>query len=565
MLKLPSLFATSIIVTLTSWTGLAKASEKAVGFNLALPPVPQQVTQSLPETALPSQPVDIQALARYQETLPPLEKDSAKATPNQDTVEKTTTEKNAIEDSLVFLEASTLPSPGSPEQAEDTLGLSFDSVDEGFQAKVATLENQPSAEAELPETEQAEILAKATENAQGLEDWIFRGGADSLVARTVGSAEGTRHWSGARTPAYYGHTDPGNGVWNRGTFSYQHGAQSPEEADDKQLQRLKLQSLQLEEQAQAQGLELTLEEKLNGVDLANQAPLAALDRGGYIEQLAKTRRLNMEGTEAIVYARTWAYLDPDTRQWNAPGLGNTIQGIDRDQRRRAAAIAQAYQAYTQPGTQPLALSKLDKIHVVDTAAERSGLLAAPSEGILSKLQLPTRPTSPSARATLPAPAPQPIAETAALNPLPNSSERSELGVEFSATDDDVIMAAVDADTTVPEVISVPPIAESFAADTAAEPESSEAASEAASEVTSEPSSPGGEIAELAAPPTAPSQSKADGEAPQILLVPPVAPPIVYSAQDALENEPIRQRLWRLEDKTDDESADKAEPALPTGK
>ena len=528
MLKLPSLFATSIIVTLTSWTGLAKASEKAVGFSLALPPVSQQVIQSLPETALPSQPVDIQALARYQETLPPLEESSAKDTTDQD--------------------------------ADDTLGLSFDSVDEGFQAKVATLEKQPSTEAELPKTEQAEILAKATENAQGLEDWIFRGGADSLVARTVGSAEGTRHWSGARTPAYYGHTDPGNGVWNRGTFSYQHGAQSPEEADDKQLQRLKLQSLQLEEQAQAQGLELTLEEKLNGVDLANQAPLAALDRGGYIEQLAKTRRLNMEGTEAIVYARTWAYLDPDTRQWNAPGLGNTIQGIDRDQRRRAAAIAQAYQAYTQPDTESTTLSKLNEIHVVNTAAERSDLLASPSEGILSKLQLPTRPTSPSAQATLPAPPPQLIAETAVLNPLPSPLERSELGVEFNTTDDNAIMAAIDADATVPEVISVPPIAESFAADTAALE-----SSDVAAEVTSETTPAGDEIAELPATPTAPSPSKADDEAPQILPVPPVAPPIVYSAQDAPENEPIRQRLWRLEDKTDNESVNEAKPALPIEK
>ena len=534
MLKLPSLFATSIIVTLTSWTGLAKASEKAVGFSLALPSAPQQVAHSLPEATLPSQPVDMQTLVRHQEILPPLEKDST-------------------EDA---------PSLASSGQTDDKIELSFDAADEDFQAKVAALENEPSTETESAEIERAEILAKTTENAQGLEDWIFKGGADSLVARTVGSAEGTRHWSGAKTPAYYGHTDPGNGVWNRGTFSYQHEAHSPEEADDKQLQRLKLQSLQLEEQAQAQGLKLTLEEKLNGVDLANQAPLAALDRGGYIEQLAKARRLNMEGTEAIVYARTWAYLDPDTRQWNAPGLGNTIQGIDRDQRRRAAAIAQAYQAYSQPGTDPSALSKLDEIHVVDTAAKQPSLLTSASEALSFELSTSEPPISLSIQPQPSAPNPQLTAKTAISNLPTNSlSESPDLGVQFSATDDNAIAAVVDANTTIPEVMSVPPIAESFAADTAAEPASSDVAAEA----ITVPTPTGGEIAELPLVSPTPDQPRVDDEAPKILRVPPVAPPIGNSAQDAPENEPIRQRLWRLEDKADDESVDEAKPALSTGK
>ena len=68
-------------------------------------------------------------------------------------------------------------------------------------------------------------------------DAVFEGGTDSLVARAVGSAEGTRTPTGAFNPAYNGHTDPGNGVWNMGTFSYQHGAKTPAEADQKQLQR----------------------------------------------------------------------------------------------------------------------------------------------------------------------------------------------------------------------------------------------------------------------------------------------------------------------------------------
>lgn len=170
---------------------------------------------------------------------------------------------------------------------------------------------------------------------------LFRGHSESLVARAVGSAEGTRTPEGHKTPAYFGHRDPGNQAWNLGTFSYQHGAQTPEEADAKQLARLQSQTLTLKGKAQARGMDLSLEELLNGIDLANQAPKAALDHEGYIEWLAEARRLGMTGSEAITWARTRSFLDPDTQRWNAPGLGNTIDSIARDQSRRVRAIAKA--------------------------------------------------------------------------------------------------------------------------------------------------------------------------------------------------------------------------------
>jgi len=176
-------------------------------------------------------------------------------------------------------------------------------------------------------------------------DPIFEGGAESLVARTVGSAEGTRTAEGLRTPAYYGHKDPGNGVWNLGSFSYQHGAKSPEAADERQLARLQTQAATLQQKAAAKGLALTLEEHLNGIDLANQAPMAALDRGGYIDWLADAKKLGMTGAEAVLWARTRSFLNPDTQQWNAPGLGNNINSISRDQERRMQAIARALSSY----------------------------------------------------------------------------------------------------------------------------------------------------------------------------------------------------------------------------
>ncbi|MEM7796281.1 MAG: hypothetical protein AAF579_17735 [Cyanobacteria bacterium P01_C01_bin.118] len=166
---------------------------------------------------------------------------------------------------------------------------------------------------------------------------LFTGGADSLVSKAVGSAEGTRTPTGGYTSAYYGHVDPGNGVWNLGSFSYQHGAASPEEADKKQLRRLQRQTLELRRQAQTKALSLSLLEELNGIDLANQAPLAALDRG-YINWLAAAKQQPMDSQSQIVWARTKAFLDPDTGYWDAPGLGNHWDAIYRDQQRRYDAI-----------------------------------------------------------------------------------------------------------------------------------------------------------------------------------------------------------------------------------
>ncbi|WP_008317872.1 hypothetical protein [Leptolyngbya sp. PCC 6406] len=173
---------------------------------------------------------------------------------------------------------------------------------------------------------------------------LFAGGSESLVARAVGSAEGTRTAEGHRTPAYFGHVDPGNQVWNLGSFSYQHGAQTPEEADQRQLDRLQHQTQVLRHQAAAKGLTLSVLEILNGIDLANQAPLAALDRG-YIDWLDQARRLNLGEAEGILWARSRAFLDPDTGRWNAPGLGNSVESISQDQERRQQAIASALRVY----------------------------------------------------------------------------------------------------------------------------------------------------------------------------------------------------------------------------
>lgn len=172
-------------------------------------------------------------------------------------------------------------------------------------------------------------------------DILFSGHSDSLVARAIGGAEGTRSPDGGKTWAYKGHTDPGNGVWNLGTFSWQHGASSPEEADRKQLARLRKQAIALNQKAAEAGIPWGLEEQLNALDLANQSPSAALNPGGYIDRLKEAQAEGLKGSDAILWARTWSYRHPSGTRWNAPGLGNTHQGIRTDQKRRQDAIKAA--------------------------------------------------------------------------------------------------------------------------------------------------------------------------------------------------------------------------------
>ena len=176
---------------------------------------------------------------------------------------------------------------------------------------------------------------------------LFAGGSDSLVARTVGHAEGTRTPDGRKTRAYYGHTDPGNGAWNLGSFSFQHcrdaryHCSTPEAADDRQLQRLQTQNAALLRQAATAKLSMTLAEELNGIDLANQAPLAALSDQGYVDRLVQAKQKGFSGQDAILNARVWSYWNPQKNRWDAAGLGNTETSIRHDQERRLLAIARA--------------------------------------------------------------------------------------------------------------------------------------------------------------------------------------------------------------------------------
>ncbi len=243
----------------------------------------------------------------------------------------------------VYGPAPSLAQQAVPEKDADAPPEAKDRQDFAPEPVALTFDIAPSSDIQVAQSPPAPVPKLPADPLPGL----FDGGTDSLVARAVGSAEGTRTPDGGKTYAYAGHRDPGNGVWNMGTFSYQHGAKTPAEADQKQLSRLQNQSQVLKRRAISHDINLTLEETLNGIDLANQSPLAAIGRVGYIERLVEARNMGYTGFESIVVARTRSYINPDTQRWNAPGLGNTLESITRDQRRRANAVARAMELYQQ--------------------------------------------------------------------------------------------------------------------------------------------------------------------------------------------------------------------------
>ncbi|MEO1096074.1 MAG: M23 family metallopeptidase [Cyanobacteria bacterium J06638_28] len=169
--------------------------------------------------------------------------------------------------------------------------------------------------------------------------------SDEEIEKAIGAAEGTVDPNTLLPDAdYQGHNDPcvilgtcpGRGV-NKGYFSSDQGT-TPEEANQYQLGKLREAEALLQEKSRAKfGSELSSEALINGLDLYNQAPAAALGDGGYIDQLPSANPTD----EQIVQARSKSFVDPTTGQLDAPGLGGTWQGVADDQHRRQKAIDNA--------------------------------------------------------------------------------------------------------------------------------------------------------------------------------------------------------------------------------
>ncbi|MGB3515653.1 MAG: peptidoglycan DD-metalloendopeptidase family protein [Elainellaceae cyanobacterium] len=156
--------------------------------------------------------------------------------------------------------------------------------------------------------------------------------SDQDIVCTIGAAEGTRNNHCQTTNYYNGHTDPGNGAQNLGTFSYQYPASSPADADRQQLRQLRGAEKTLQTQAiDKWGQPLSKTAMAAALDLWNQSPAAGED---FVHHLPRPTPTAAE----IIAARSKSYVDPVTGQLDAPGLGSNPTQVEQDQARRTGAV-----------------------------------------------------------------------------------------------------------------------------------------------------------------------------------------------------------------------------------
>ena len=150
---------------------------------------------------------------------------------------------------------------------------------------------------------------------------------DDTLKRAICRAEGTCDRNGNPNHAYNSHTDPGNRKRNQGFFSYQHGASSPEEADQKQLARLRVVDSRYIAQAQAKfGERCSRACMVAWLDAFNQSP----DAGNrFIKFLATADPTPQQLIEARAAA-----LAESRRLVGAPSPMN----VPADQKRRVDAL-----------------------------------------------------------------------------------------------------------------------------------------------------------------------------------------------------------------------------------
>ena len=177
--------------------------------------------------------------------------------------------------------------------------------------------------------------------------------SDRALICSIGAAEGTRDQNCHPTAAYHGHTDPGNGADNLGTFSYQHGASSPAEADQRQLASLRHAEETLQAQAEAKFSQPLSKPALGAaLDLWNQSPAAG---ESFVEHLPSAKPTG----EQMIKARTQSYIDPITGQLDAPGLGDNPVQVEADQTRRTGEVIYQLKRHPSPPPPPSRLKQLD--------------------------------------------------------------------------------------------------------------------------------------------------------------------------------------------------------------
>ena len=169
-----------------------------------------------------------------------------------------------------------------------------------------------------------------------------KGGTNSKAAIVVGTSEGNRTPQGATRGSYNGHTDPGNGAHNIGSFSVQ-GSKAkaaggnPAKADEIQLQELANKTPEFEKAAKAAGLDPHNALLLSTFyDLQTQSPATAT---AFLKELPNLAKKGVT-VDNLVEARTHAFMN----NGKTGGWHNHPEKVGPDARRRTEALVTALRA-----------------------------------------------------------------------------------------------------------------------------------------------------------------------------------------------------------------------------
>ena len=177
--------------------------------------------------------------------------------------------------------------------------------------------------------------------------FFFDGGSGNVMRRVIGMAEGNRTADGGYTDHANGHTDPGNGAYNIGSYSAQGNLNDGTiEGSDRRVEEelLKPRVQRLFEAADKAGVQVTAQVLFAYLDLANQAPLAAdgdASGRGFLGLLPELRGRETD-IESILELRVEAFKNDNTGNYETTFASR--EDLKRDQRRRLDAIIDAIRA-----------------------------------------------------------------------------------------------------------------------------------------------------------------------------------------------------------------------------
>jgi murein DD-endopeptidase MepM/ murein hydrolase activator NlpD len=235
---------------------------------------------------------------------------------------------------------------------------------------VSDLEFLQGTVKDLPKATASKPFTSTKLSQDAVLKWL-EGGTNSLIAKVIGMAEGNRTASGALTNHAYGHTDPGNGAYNIGSFSAQ-GALNDGTiggSDQRVIDRLiRPRIKELFTAATKAGVLVTPQVLLNYLDLANQAPDAATgwnNGQGFLGKLGE-----LKGRENDV--NTISALRVESFRNNQGRLETSFKSAGdllRDQQRRMGELTKAITAFKLDGTAGVTSAITGMLNNVSTGVE----------------------------------------------------------------------------------------------------------------------------------------------------------------------------------------------------